>query len=353
MNINEEKKLNNDFNSFYNKKRPQLLNYFKKRVGDNSEDLVQDTFIKFLKEIKKGKYPLGKWKNLLSKIAKGIYVDSYRRPKEKVCSLDKEIITKNDDKTRMTDLLGEEDKNLKEITTDNKKTPEKKIWQLRGVLLSGYRSLQEVMLIYLTPSSELLVNKIRDKFPSVKKRYDEKGVSFEIFYKNEKMSKERLEKIQNEICNFSYFLFKAAEKLKVNDWIGVSALKILLLSPNPWKDLYFLNQTKKVKTYLSFDKEGKIYDKKITKRPYLHFFRDFIILSYGGIKKIKRLLKEEAKEKINYPSVNEKYIKDWYKIGALNSEILKKQKWGRKNKKGLKKKIEEYDLIIQKLIKEI
>ncbi len=355
MKMNIKQKANpKNFDNFYRENYSRILNYFKKKVDlSEAEDLTNDVFIKFLEETKNKEYPIGKWVNLLSVITKRTLIDYYRlREKERKHIINNTLIIKNKE-INLIDLAGEDDPELEKLIEDDDLTKKKEIWMLRGILLSPHRSLQEIMLISLTPSCKLLTDKIKNKFIPIKKRYDEKGLAFEVFSKNEELSNLALEKLQNDICNFNSLVFKIAEELKINDLIGFSGLKILLLSSNPLKDWYFLSQTKKVKSYLSFDEKGKLYKKKTIKRPYFRLFRDFMALSLGGIKKIKEFIKKEAKEKINHPSVSEEYIKDWYRIGVLNSEIIKKQKWGRKDKKGLKDKIKEYDLIIQKNLKEI
>ncbi len=222
---------------------------------------------------------------------------------------------------------------------------------MRCTLLSPHRSLQEVILIQKAPSCKVLIKLIEDKFPILKERYRKRGQHIGVLYPGEKLSALEKKKLLNNFELFFGFLYPTAKLLKIDDQIGTSALKILLLSDNPWKEWCLLGQASG-EDYLSFTKEGKLYKRKMMKRPCLHFFRDYLYLSMS-MPEIRKMIMDLRKTEDPELSVEEDYILKFYRMGSLNSEILKKQKFGRKNQIGLKKKIDNYEADIQKIIEEM
>lgn len=346
------------FGSFYENQYPLVFNYFKKRIVEEEaekkseklkdvEDLASQTFTQTYAVIKKREVLYNKWKNMLWKIMKGILIDYYRKNTKK----NREIFPENNE---AFDLIIEKHgmfpKHKHEIITQWDKYPEskRKMHFVRGICLSKHRPLQEILLINLAPASQILKKRIKKKFPFLIHRYKERGIYYEVFYKKEKILLNNL----NELQTFNNFVYKMASRLCINDIIGIKALKILLCSPDPWKDWYLLSRTSKNKTYLGFNNKGQLCKKKTIKRPYSHFFRDYLGLIVS-LRDIKKFLKFEMEEKYPEYPVDQDYVKQWYAIGVLNSEILKKQRWGRKNKPGLKKKIEDYDKIFKNIIKKI
>ena len=359
MNTKDE----NDLNHFLEKNQEALLEYFKKKVWNyaDAQDLAQDTLTKFYeycKEQRKVTKPV----NLLNKIKKRVLIDYYRKQQK--------------ERKRYVDIDNIEDECafrgevefIKEI--ERKSFNEKqRIWLFRKVLLTKFRSLQGVILISKAPLCKELKQKIKLMYPFTAKRFKERGLYFEVVYKNEKITNAQLNEMY---CGFGVFLENLAERFGVNDWIGKNALKVLLLAQDPWLHWLRLAGNKKKRVYKSLDEKGKLVNKKFIDRPYLYFFRDFIGLEYGNdYSETARLLEEFVKfEKEKYPDIKnlmvselekieirgrslDRYIRKRYGLDKIDRDILKKQISGRLNSTGLKGKINNYNHLIKDILKEI
>lgn len=304
------------------------------------EETADIIMVKQMKKIETGMYPRSKWDQLLGKIRKGCLIDFYRaqdRRQKKEATIDWSNISQT---------------HAEEIELDKEKISfQEKNPLLRNILLSPHRALQDAMIVSLAPYLIELKLKVSERFPLITKRVRQNGLHFEIrtIKKDGKREEEFSDELQDEICDFYEFLEKLANNLNLDDFIGLSALKILLLKGNPFFDLSLLSRTQKVKKYSTFGKGTNLIKKRTIKRPYLFFYRDYLIATKKNLRAIKNFIKYESFEKYPDNQVDERRTIEWYKLGEINSEIIKKQRFGRKNKSiGLTKKINNYNSILIK-----
>lgn len=358
MNINDEKA------DFFNQQRERVYNYFKKNCPEKAgelaeaEDLTQESFEDFFQAISTRSYERNKWENLLNVIMKRKKVNYYRentkKKKYKIINIDEAIHIDGDSGVIFN--IPDKDKKLEEIINGNlifgKLLP-----FVRGACLTDHRSLQEVLLIGLVKEeNENLRLKLGKKYPNIAKRCVKKGIRYDCIDKKEIKNKTVAPQLIDDICSYNKALSQISNRLKVDDPIGFTALKILFCETTEekrWKGWYALSLRYKQIYYSSFDVNGNLYRKKTIKRPYRHFFRDFISLNYSH-KEIRKFLQEQRDNYVKIP-VSEDYYYKYYKIGVLNNDILKKQKLGRtgKSKKiGLKFKVERYRDLLRVISRE-
>ena len=327
---NEQSK---DFNEFFKSEKPRVLNYFLKNTRcprAEADDKAQECFFSFFKSISSGKYPRNKWTNLLNKIIHNEKINTYRKNStNKEISLDEENISSLNKKRH-------NDKEIYNNLGDNNN-----IFQIRGTCLSPHRSLQEIMLINESKNFHKLTSSFFKNNPKLKKRCKIKGYKFNIINKNENIS----DFDRDLINDFNGKLLSLAKLLKVNDTIGIDGIKILFSSNNKWHDLYLLSKKLHNKNFQSFDKHGTLIKKKSLKNASKLFFRDFMYYKIGLIK-LKKFINFMAITEYPDYIVSEDYIENYFKIGKLNKNTLKKQKWGRTNKDGIVKRIENYNRLI-------
>lgn len=310
------------------------------------EETADIIMVKQMEKIRTGMYPRSKWDQLLGKIRKGCLIDFYRAQDRK----QKKFI--------QSDVVNDLSTTIEKDTIKNTDNfQEKDIPYLRIISLSPHRSLHDAMLISLAPKWKELKAKIEEIFPAIIGRVRKSGIHFEVRYRREK---EFSQKLQDEIYNFDELLVEMAKKLKIDDFIGRNALKILLLSEKPFVELALSAPKEKIKKYKTIKRAGgkiKCIDKKTIGRPYLYFLRDYFIAKGKTLRAIKQFIKYQAIEK--YPDdklkkefgVEPEYVIRWYALGKINSETIKKQRFGRKNKStGLLEKIKSYDATIEQFL---
>jgi len=328
MNIKNENELKKGIADYWTNKKQGVFYYLISKIRDKSIDEIEDVLSEISKKLNKslstGKYPQSKWDALLRIIRNGCRNDFYRKERVK--------------KERIVEIKYKE---LEKISKEEKKIidkeREKTFVFLRKILLTKHRSLQEAMLVFQAPTIKKLQEKLKNRFPFIANRTRRMGINFEFKRKNEApFTKEG----SKEIEEFSNLLLKLSNELKINDWMGREALKILLISEKPFFDLCIISNYPKEKDY-----RGKLIKAKTIKRPYSNFFRDYLAV-ISNIKSIKEFLKEFTEKYPDYP-VNEEYAKKWFGIKKLDSGTINKQKFGRTGKPGFKEKIKRYDAVLQ------
>ncbi len=358
-----KKELEDGFSDFYtnnfNKTVSYLVNHKKLKQWDG-EDLANEIFKGFWESIEKtfkkdNNVSAVKWPNLLSKIQKNKLIDFYRF---KTTQKEKNIFYTN----KIEECFNSDNcffrgncDNVGSEIYNSEFLP----WELREILFLKQRSVQDATIIFLTPSYEKIREVVRDEFKFTTNHYNiYKSFSYYLTYTDmnngvplfsEYVFSEENAKEMN--IDFDIFVSNLANELSINDPAGMNALKIILLSKNPIKDLAicFSNQSVQ-KTYLSFCND-KLVKKDYVKNPYKHWFRDFL----GYNLKTRGLKKLINKEKNKYPEclVSEEFIKKFFDLNPLSSEVIKKQIKGRNGKIGLKQKIEKYEIILKKTIKKL
>lgn len=361
--IKDKEKFNGKFSIYWKQKEPDIFRYLRNNLKEVDDDDRNDVFsnicTKLYKSLSTGKYPDEKWDMLLGKIKKGCRNDFLREQYKRV----KKISERKEDDLEKISLIKEQEESETEYLERvaglprDKKTKYDNLPFLRGILLSPHRSLQEMMLVWLASSRGRLRNVIAEKFPFIGRRVRQRGLNFEVRrkFKNEKKNDIPFtEEEHDEISRFYSILFKLVERLGLNDEIGINALKILLISENPFFDWYNLSGSSKTKHYFSFDEKSNLVLKKTIKRPYPNFFRDYLVLvGPKGIRDLREFLQEYQETKYpDYP-VDEEHSKKWFKIGKLSNAAMNKQKFGRKGKPGFKRKVEKYDLILKDVIENL
>ncbi|MDD3427553.1 MAG: hypothetical protein PHR42_01280, partial [Caldisericia bacterium] len=259
MQKEKSEKIKIEFNEHYLEHSAFAENYFRKRMSgkNDAEELSSDAMLHLYKAMQRKMVPLEERKKILSKICRDLYA-SYCRKKK-----DREAVSLENAKG----CLADKDENIEKLPLDL-------LWQTRAVLLCPHRSLQEVTILSQAPSCPKLVRKIKQKFPLTTERYVKYGPYIEFIRKEEKTTKGKKSSHEKEMPSFIEIIFDAAKFFKVNDDIGISALKILFLAENPWKDWYFLSQSGKFNDYLCFNDKGRLIRKKRIKGPLSSLFRD-------------------------------------------------------------------------------
>lgn len=349
---NKEKNSNVQFNEkefsiWYQNAFIQIaLPYFLRKMREDptmAEWLARDSLSKCWESIHKNKIPSSKWANTLRKILTPIWSQYCRDelyPQKKKVPLEDVADTISDE---AAEIKSENDESLLRLG----------VWHIRSVLITKHRSLQEIVLVSVSKHCDKLKDLIHKKFPLVIGQYAERGIAYELIRKKNADEAEVIPaETLDETDRFNGFVFKVAKKLHVEDYIGLKALKILLLASNPWKEWCILARKIKTKDYLSLSRDGKLIRKPTVKRPNLHFFRDFLLLLGQGVKPLKEFIRYEATEHYPEAIVSEEYVQNWYKLGSINSDTLKKQKGGRSSRKGLKQKVEFCNSILEKIIQE-
>lgn len=332
-----------EFSEHYFEHAAFAENFFRKRISnkDDVEEISSNAMLRLYGAMQRKMTPLEERKKILSKICRNLYAD-YCKKKMNIPS---PVSSEN-----LKHCLSDEGKNTETLSENNSPAAS---WQIRAVLLCPHRSLQEVTILNQAPSCPKLIRKIRQKFPLTAERYIKYGPYIEFIRKEEKIPKKERGAYEKEVSYFIKTIFDAAEFFKANDDIGVSALKILFLAENPWKDWYFLSQSMG-KDYLHLTEKG-LARKGRRKRPLPSLLRDSLLLSGLGLKEIKKIIKglateprkdltsEQRKDSV----VEESYIEDYYHLKNISSSTIGKAKDRHK------KKIEGYEADICRFIKDI
>lgn len=355
-----------EFANFFIKIQHNLLKFLLYKTNDEliSENLLNNIYDKTNAYLKKKKNYINanqsqedRWQKLLFKIAMGLCIDYYRNKNENTISIEK-VISNTNEKIKLKDTLGKEDKEIKEII--EKSVIEGDDWKLYKILSSEHRSLQNVATLLLSSEIKKLQQKIREEFPFIFERYNKSitkkikiGLSYGIVKQSEK---DQAEQINRESIIFDYSIIPVAKRFNAYDDIGISALKIVLLSPYYEEDpmnifmirkLYPLTLKQKGH-FLSISKNG-IKKIKNVKRKFNRLFRDFYIYR-NGIKKYIELFEDE-KNKFPDCLVDNRYVENLFGK-APSADYAKKQLRGRTNRLGLQDRINNNNKIIKEILEE-
>lgn len=341
MNKEAKEEFNNSFNKYFN----QLVGYFIYKGNglldyDGAEDLAEKTLIEFEEALEKKEFKLLAQKKLLFTIAKRIFADhcEYQK-KHKTLSLEYKIRTKGDEEVELKEMLKMYDEKIESLF--NEKLKKDKIWQVKRALSHPQKIIREIAIITLAPNLKKLKEKIKLRFPFVIRRYNEKGPNYEVLKRGEIISDKESKEMH---CSFGLLLFKIAKKFNIKDTVGIQALKILLLSSNPWADWCLIGPTMTEKNY-----SKNPYKKDLRRRCHRSWFGGFSVLQLKGLKKVGKFLEyEKTKEDENgnpMPMATNEYIRGFYEIPDY--EALKKQA------SRMRKRIKEYDKIIGGIIQKL
>ncbi len=251
------------------------------------EDLTSEAFKELLENKSYNNKPYQEYRKILWGIIKNKkkkFLEDNR--KQNQYANIEEVKAKDKDEEERINYLLREKILIKEYEKKNIQEKEKRrkhiikvIANMRRVISIPYRSFQEAILLYLTPSYKELRKNIKKKFPLLIKRYKKRKIHYLITTKKErKLSK----KFYQSYGDFIELSSKIANEVNINDEIGIKAIEILLLSDNPWSDWNLFIPNKKEQEYSSFNEDNKLIRKKYTKRAYPNFPGGFLYLLLGS-----------------------------------------------------------------------